>query len=66
MLLSKGCDSITREQINEYEFISHIQEAKAAVPTVVARTWMDLMTKGALPHWAEFQVDKGVMSKAAL
>jgi hypothetical protein len=66
MLLSKGVDSIDREQINEWEFIEKIQEAKQAVPKIVAKTWLDLQSKGCLPHWAEFQIDKGVMSKAAL
>lgn len=66
MLLSKGIDSVSREQINDFAMISEIQKAKAAIPTKVAKTWLEMHEKGCLPRWAIQQVNIEVMRKAAL
>ena len=66
MLLSKGCDSIGREQINDWEMIELIQRAKAAVPKQVAEAWLRMNEKGCLPRWAVQQIDVDVMRRAAL
>jgi len=66
LLLSKGIKSITRDQINEYEFIELVKEAKAAIPKQVAVIWLDLMKRGCIPSWCSEQVNVPVMEKAAL
>jgi nickel-dependent lactate racemase len=66
MLLSKGCDSVTREQINEFEFIELVIEAKKQIPKVVATTWLEAQKKGHLPAWAIRQVKVDMMEKAAI
>lgn len=65
-LLSKGCESITREQINSWEFGSMVAEAKKAIPKRVAEAWLEANQKGALPSWAVGQVKVSMMELAAL
>lgn len=66
MLLSKGIDSVDREQINDWEFIEQVQKAKSAIPKKVAETWLKMHETGCLPRWAEQQIDVGMMRKAVL
>lgn len=66
MLLAKGCGSVTREQINSWEMIEDIVEAKAAIPEIVAKTWLKCQQKGLIPRWAEKQINLDVMNKAGL
>ena len=66
MLLSKGCDSITREQINEFEFIELVIEAKKQIPKDVATAWLEAYKKGCLPAWAISQVQIPMIEKAAI
>jgi hypothetical protein len=65
-LLSKGCNSVTRDQINSWEWISQVQEAKAVIPKVVAVTWLDLNKRGCIPSWCSEQIRVDMMEKAAL
>jgi hypothetical protein len=66
MLLSKGCDSIDREQINSWDFAAKVAEAKKAIPKQVAEVWLEMNRKGCLPAWAIAQVKPGSMEKAAI
>jgi hypothetical protein len=66
MLLSKGVNTITPDQINQYEFASQVREAKAAIPKQVATIWLELNKRGCLPPWAIEQVKIDYMTKAAL
>jgi hypothetical protein len=52
--------------LNSWELISTIQEAKEAIPTIVAKTWLEAKAKGLIPDWAEKQISLDAMSKAAL
>jgi hypothetical protein len=64
--LSKGIKSITREQLNDWDMIALIDEAKAAVPKEVAEAWLDLAKRGCLANWVTEQIDAAVMERAAL
>lgn len=64
--LSKGIKSITREQLNDWDMIALIEEAKEAVPKVVAEAWLDLNKRGALPQWCIEQIDVAAIERAAL
>jgi nickel-dependent lactate racemase len=66
MLLSKGCDSVSREQINEFEFIESVIEAKKQIPKDVAVAWLEAQKKGCLPGWAIKQVKVDMMEKAVI
>ena len=65
-LVSKGAKNVDRNALNDWDLIADIEEAKAAVPEVVAKTWMELNRKGALPTWAIEQINVKSMELAAL
>jgi hypothetical protein len=65
-VMTHGKAQLTREQLNSWELISTIQEAKEAIPTIVAKTWLEAKAKGLIPDWAEKQISLDAMSKAAL
>lgn len=65
-LVSKGAKNVDRNALNDWDTIAAIEDAREAVPKVVAETWMEMNRKGALPTWAIEQINVKTMELATL
>lgn len=64
--LSKGIKNLDRDDLNDWEMITKISEAKDAIPQEVAESWLELNRKGCLPYWCVEQIQIKSMERAAL